>query len=81
MRGAPGSTHASREGVTLDAWLWIPIAVAAIVVIAAVVFWFVRRRQQRRELREWFGPERPERRVGEKPSGGRRRAGRTRPAP
>jgi hypothetical protein len=64
----------------MDAWLAILIAVAAIAVIAAGAFWIVRRRRQRRELREWFGPERPERRVGEKPSGGRRRAGRTRPA-
>ena len=57
MRGAPGSTRATREGVTMDAWVWILIAVAAIVVIAAAVFGFVRRRRQRRELRDWFGPE------------------------
>jgi hypothetical protein len=57
MRGALGSTRASREGVTMGVWVWILIAVAAIVVIAAVVLAFVRRRRHRRELRDWFGPE------------------------
>ncbi len=66
----------------MGVWAWILIAVAAIVVIAAVVFWFVRRRRERRELRDWFGPEDDRgRRVGEKPSGGRRRASGTRRAP
>ena len=46
-----------KRGVTMDSWVWILIAVAAIIVVAAVVFAFVRRRRQGRELRDWFAPE------------------------
>jgi heme/copper-type cytochrome/quinol oxidase subunit 2 len=41
----------------MDAWVWIVIAVA--IVVLAVVLWSVRRIRQRRDLRDWFPPNRP----------------------